>query len=105
MQREGPPLEILVRRLSETPEYLLAEPKIGSTGALDVRAVVSDVLRLCGHPPNPASLQVFAGADARRDRNRLAVALIACWLLTDDWFQRAGLSVAALLKVLSEDAA
>src|SRR5262245_32175042 len=104
MQREGPPLEVLVRRLAETPEDFLAEPKIGVNGVVEVRAVVGDLVRLCGQTPAPASLEVFAGTDVRRDRNRLAVALIVSWLLAEEWFQRAGFPAAALLKVVNEDA-
>jgi len=104
MQREGPTLEVLVRRLAETPEDFLAEPKIASLGAVDVPAVAGDLLRMCGQTPNPPSLAVFAGTDGRRDRNRLAVTLVMSWLLGDEWFQSASLPAAALLKLLHEEA-
>ena len=105
MQREGPPLELLLRRLTEIPEDFLAEPRIGSSGEIEVRAVVGDLLRLCGQVPNPAALQAFAGVDPRQDRNRLAVTLIVAWLLAEDWFQRAQLPAVDLIKVLREDVA
>ena len=105
MQREGPPLELLVRRLTETPEDFLAEPKVGALGVIEVRAVVGDLLRQCGHVPNPAALQGFAGLDARRDRNRLAVTLIVAWFLAEEWFQRARFSAEDLVRVLHDDAA
>lgn len=104
MQREGPSLEILLRRLAETPEDFMAEPKVALQGKVDVRAVVGDLVRMCGQVPNPAALGEFLGEDARRDRNRLAVALLMCWLLADEWFQRAKLAGPALVKLLREDA-
>jgi hypothetical protein len=104
MQREGPSLEVLLRRLTETPEDFMAEPKIAAHGEVDVRAVVGDLLRMCGQVPNPAALAEFVGGDARRDRNRLAVTLLMCWLLADEWFHSARLAGPALVKLLHEDA-
>lgn len=103
MQREGPPLEILLRRLAETPEDFLAEPQIAAAGAVEVRAVVADLLRLSGHAAEPAALAAFAGEDARRDRNRLATVLIATWLLAGEWFLAAKFPAAELLQVLRDD--
>ncbi len=51
MQSEGPPLEVLLRRLLETPSEFLAEPRIGGHGDIDVAAVVWDVLRESGGRP------------------------------------------------------
>jgi hypothetical protein len=104
MEREGPPLEVLVRRLAETPGDFLGDPKIAGTGEVEVRAVVGDVLRLSGQVPSAASLEVFAGADARKDRNRLSVTLLVSWLLADDWFVAGRFSPPALIKVLHDDA-
>ncbi len=72
MQLEGPMLESLTRRLAETPEDFLAEPRIGQTGRTHVTAVVGDLLRLLGASPEASQLAPFAGSDVRRDRNRLA---------------------------------
>ena len=106
MEREGPPLEYLLRRLAETPADFLAEPRIGSSGALLVSPVVSDVLRELGNPPlSPKDAQVFGLAvaaldtsmDAKTHRNRLGIVLIACWLLHDEWFRKqSGLADATL---------
>ena len=68
MTREGPSLEVLLRRLVETPPEFLAEPRIGKRGEIDVAAVVWDVLRDLGvAPPDPAGLAAFrpTGAQAQ----------------------------------------
>lgn len=88
MTREGPPLDQLTRRLSESPAEILAEPRLGATGAIHVDAVVHDLmLDLGGQPPSPESLPLFQAPDKSR-RNDLRLALIACWLLHDPWFRR-----------------
>ena len=99
MQQEGPILESLTRRLAETPEEFLAEPRIGQTGRVHVAAVVADLLRLLNAPPASAPGQ-FIGNDVRRDRNRLAIALLLCWLLSDDWFRQTKLDAAKVLELL-----
>lgn len=98
MNREGPPIEELIRRLAETPADFLAEPQIRSTGTVQVAAVVSDTISaLGGVPLTPAQAKSFQGSDAKTDRNRLSIALIACWLLYDPWFkEQKDLSKAAL---------
>jgi hypothetical protein len=88
MNREGPLLEDLVRRLAETPDDFLAEPLIGSKGSVPVAAVVSDmVFALGGGPLTSAQVKTFKGNDDKIQRNRLGITLIACWLLYDPWFQ------------------
>jgi hypothetical protein len=93
----GPALEVLTRRLSETPADFLAEPRIGSAGVVNVAAVVSDLLRdLGGQPLGRELLAAFQTSDARKHRNRLSIVLIGCWLLGDPWFaQQPGLAVKA----------
>ena len=49
MDREGPILEALTRRLAETPEEFLTEPRVGNVGQVHTAAVVGDLLRLLGH--------------------------------------------------------
>jgi hypothetical protein len=88
MDREGPVLETLTRRLAECPAEFLAEPRIGASGAVNVAAVVSDLLRdLGGSPLPPEQAVVFQSKNAKRDRNRLRLVLVACWLLHDPWFR------------------
>src|ERR1041385_5940376 len=105
MQREGPILESLTRRLAETPEDFLSEPRIGSVGQVRVAAVVGDLLRQLDIPFTLDRLTPFAGADARGDRNRLAITLVLCWLLSDDWFRVAKPNGDQLLQLIHSEAA
>jgi hypothetical protein len=105
VNREGPFLETLTRRLAETPEEFLAEPRIGAHGTVRAAAVVGDLMRRLGAEAEIADLQRFAGADSRGDRNRLSVALLLCWLLAEDWFGHADLSAADVLRLLDTEAA
>src|SRR6266568_3288557 len=104
MQLEGPMLESLTRRLAETPEDFLAEPRIGQAGRAHGAAVVGDLLRLLGASPETSQLAPFAGSDVRRDRNRLAITLLLCWLLADDWFRRTKLEADTVLRLLEAEA-
>lgn len=95
MRSEGPPLEVLLRRLLEIPSDFLAEPRIGGQGDIDVAAVVWDVLRQAGgRPPTDKELGSYRpwGLGARAKRNRLRLVLVSCWLLADPSFQRAELA-------------
>lgn len=110
MQREGPSLEALTRRLSETPGEFLAEPRIGKLGSVNVAAVVADLmLDLGAQPLSDTQVGVFTSADPRKDRNRLSLTLITAWLLRDDTLKAAldGASPAerqaSLLGVLTEN--
>lgn len=104
MDREGPTLEALTRRLAETPEEFLAEPRIGNVGRIHTAAVVGDLLRLVGHDVSPRDLAPFAASDRRSDRNRLGITLVLAWLLADDWFVRHRQDAAALLVLLGTTA-
>jgi hypothetical protein len=90
MTHEGPPLEMLLRRMIETPAEFLAEPRIGKRGDVDVAAVVWDVFReLGGEPPRANELAAFrpTGLGAKLKQNRLRLVLLGCWLLGDEWFR------------------
>ncbi len=100
MQQEGPILESLTRRLAETPEDFLADPRIGRSGTVQVAAVVGDLLAALGATPDADSLKSFVGGDLRTDRNRLAVTLVLCWLLADEWFRRAKPKASQTLELL-----
>lgn len=95
----GPPLERVMRRLAETPEDFLAEPRIGETGQVVTAALVGDLLQALGHPFAAADLAGFAGT-AGVDRNRLMLVAIAVWLLADDWVVTAAPDQAALMELL-----
>jgi hypothetical protein len=102
MKIEGPTLETLTRRITETPQDFLAEPKIGRTGTIMVSAVVNDLLTHLGAGPVTGSLAAFDGSDVRRDRNRLSVTLLICWLLADDWFKALKLEATRVVHLLNE---
>ena len=126
MEHEGPMLESLTRRLAETPGDFLAEPRIGSKGRVQTAAVVGDLLRLLGGDASPKQLAAFISrstppsmadlaeyaernppsfAETRHERNRMAVILILCWLLSDDWFRQTKLEAANFLRLLETEAA
>jgi hypothetical protein len=104
MQTEGPVLEILLRRLAETPQDFLAEPYIAGKGTVRVAAVVGDLLQMLGERAEPSTLKIFQCEDVRRDLNRLSVVLVLCWLLSEDWFRQATLPKEKLLRLLTEEA-
>ena len=110
MNLEGPPLETLTRRLAETPEDFLAEPRVGDTGSVHVAAVVHDLLARLGNPLSARGARgvTSPGRDPRDDRPRFALALVLCWLLDDDWFRQTPPSEAATsgtLRLLGEETA
>jgi hypothetical protein len=105
MQAEGPLLETLTRRLAETPEDFLAEPRIGSSGCVHVAAVVGDLVRDLGASVEAKELAALEGDDPRKDRNRLSVVLLLCWLLADEWFRQNKITSNALLDLIREGGA
>ena len=92
METEGPPLEVLTRRLAECPAEFMSEPRIGRNGQVRVAAVVADLARDLGGPLlTPAQAEVFQprGSDqAAAQRNWLALVLVGAWLLADPWFRQ-----------------
>jgi hypothetical protein len=107
MMQIGPDLETLTHRLADTPVEFLAEPRIAGVAnaqAVSVAALINDILLLHGARAPAASLQGFIGAQVKADRNRLALAMIACWLLADAWFIGQRLAQQDLLQVLGEAA-
>lgn len=104
MEREGPPLEALTRRLAETPEDFLAEPKCGQSGRVAVSAVVGDLLDLLGSNDRQIDLQRFVGREAK-DRRRLSIVLLLSWVLSDSWFSANAAQAADVLALLDGTAA
>jgi len=84
MNRIGPSLEAVTRRLAETPADFLGEPRIGTRGTIVVAAVVNDVLAGLGLAAAPDLLRLLN--DPKADRNALTLAMILAWLLADEWF-------------------
>ena len=104
MKLEGPYLEALTRRLAATPEDFLGAPRIGSSGQVETAAIVGDLLHMLGVPFTAALAARFSGADPRKDRNRLAVTLVLCWLLADEWFLSTRPTAEDVLKLLEQEA-
>ncbi|QWT20342.1 hypothetical protein KPL74_21695 [Bacillus sp. NP157] len=105
MEREGPVLETLTRRLAETPVEFLDEPRVAAAGTVRVAALVHDLLRLHGHRVDASALRRYVSGDARADRNRLMLVQVTTWLLADDWFVDAKPAREGLLQVLDQAAA
>ncbi len=103
MQREGPPLETLTRRLAETPEDFLAVPCLpDGSGTVHVAAVIHDLLARLDEV-QPPHLQRLATFTTQRRRREQSVALLICWLLGDEWFPRARPAADGVLRLLAED--
>lgn len=85
MTAPGPQLEVLTRRLAETPTEFLAPPRIGKAGTVHVAAVVNDVAARLGGRLDAVALANLR-SDSGGDAGRLAVAAVLAWLLADDWF-------------------
>jgi hypothetical protein len=103
MNREGPLLETLTRRLAECPPEFLASPRLGAVGKVVVPAVVADLLRdLGGAPLSAAQVAGFDAKDPWHQRNRLSLILVACWLLHDPWFRQPALAE-PVLRLLTRD--
>ena len=101
MKHVGPTIESLTHRLADTPGEFLAEPRIQDAGTVSVAALVNDLCYLHGARAPLAQLQGFIGTSPKADRNRLAVSMIAVWLLADEWFVAQRLAQADLLRVFS----
>jgi hypothetical protein len=104
MEREGPTLEVLTRRLAETPEDFLLPPRLSGAGKIHVSAVVCDLLQMYGVPFLTTDPEGPLSSEHRTTvTNRLSVILLFCWLLVDPWFATAKLEKDALIRLLSED--
>ena len=115
MTREGPPLATLLRRIVDTPPDFLAEPKVGDQGVVHVDAVAGDVVALLGAPVPRGLLTCFVttvsttvstthsttvSTTDRGERNRLSIALLACWICADPWLRVASVKAEELLRAL-----
>ncbi|WP_288380569.1 hypothetical protein [uncultured Massilia sp.] len=104
MNSAGPALETLTRRLLDTPAEFLDEPRIDNSGTVAVPALVHDLMRLHGHRAPARWLDGLGGAQPRARRNRLAVMMVLCWLLADEWFLAQGLPRDALYSLFENEA-
>ncbi len=89
MTVEGPLLQYLMRRVSEMPSDLLAEPASGAAPGLEAGAVTGDVLRGLGLL-NPDARWLASLRPAKLDkkqRNLIRTTQVGSWLLADPWLQ------------------
>lgn len=105
MNAEGPLLDTLVRRIVDTPREFMAEPAAGGESGVSVPAVVHDLLAMRGLEVARERLEAFAGRGSARDRNRLGLCLVACWLLADEALAITPASLDAALAFLQDDLA
>jgi hypothetical protein len=90
MTDEGPVLEKLTRHLTLCPADFLAEPKMGTRGAVHTGAVVSDLLVDLGGEALPMEEAAVFERDDKAKRNLLRLTLVSSWLLHEEWFTAAG---------------
>ncbi|NUO52723.1 MAG: hypothetical protein HOV80_28075 [Polyangiaceae bacterium] len=86
MTREGPLLETLTRRLTETPPEFLAD-------TTETLAVVNDLLRMQGATSVSPLLDVLVGDGSPDAQNRGKLARVFAWLFADGWFVSARIDV------------
>ena len=104
MEAEGPPLEVLLRRIAEVPDDFLADPRIGANGSVVVPAVVHDLTDTLAVRFSDTELAGFNGTDPKRDQARLSVVLLLCWALHDEWVKAKKPDRRALWDLLTETA-
>ena len=100
MKNPGPQLEVLTRRLAETPVDFLQAPKVGGKGQVFVPALLNDLLWRFGSRRHQNVLTRYAQVEAKTGQNHLALLMITVWLLSDDWFVQAAISPGAIVKLL-----
>lgn len=99
--KEGPPLQVLMRRIAEAGIDVLIEPRIGAQGMAPVDAVISDLFELLGLEL-PAALDDFGVNKSVQDRRRLQITLLLTWLCADETLQAHAKNAALLLQILQQ---
>ena len=99
--KEGPPLQVLMRRIAEAGSDVLIEPRIGAQGMAPVDAVISDLFELLGLEL-PAALDDFGVNKSVQDRRRLQITLLLTWLCADETLQAHAKNAALLLQILQQ---
>lgn len=102
MEKIGPDLPRLTRRLAEIPADFLDEPRIGKGGRLVVAALVNDLMGRFGRRASSSELSLFESSNPKQDRSRLQLIAIATWLLAEEWFATANISAENLLALLAQ---
>lgn len=81
---------MLTHRLSETPSEFLSPVLARESGAVNLAAIVSDLLCDMGGSPLPASDAKRFDSRDKGAADELRLVLITCWLLHDPWFTERG---------------
>lgn len=98
MKHEGPKLESLLRRLSETPDDYRVE--VCASVSLPLPVLVAKLAQGLGRPVPAEVLASFAARADRIDPKQRALVRIVCWFLADPWFQNAAIKPEQLLSFL-----
>jgi len=101
LMKEGPPLQVLMRRIAAAGSDVLIEPRIGAQGVVPVDAVVTDLFELLGLDV-PAALDDFGVNKSVQDRRRLQITLLLTWLCADETLQTHEKNAALLLQILQQ---
>lgn len=99
MTVEGPPLDVLTRRLAETPADFLAPVWREDPQGVHVEAVIHDLLQEWGGPPETTSSLTPWSPVASAPRRRLA--LVTCWLLASPGLVRGATARDAARRLLA----
>jgi hypothetical protein len=98
MKSEGPVLEVLLRRLAETPRDFLDPPRVGDAGLVHVDALIFDLSHQMGQACTRDDLLPFRSVPSG-NANWLTLCAVGCWLLGEDSL-RPRLKKAAVLHFL-----
>jgi hypothetical protein len=100
---EGPPLELLLRRLSECPPDFL-EPPAGPSGAgIDVTAIACDTLRRLTPDAPPETTPALWGPVCEAEKLHQQFIALVCWLFADECFQSRPDLASAMWKLLTSN--
>lgn len=98
----GPSLELLLRRLVDTPPDFLDAPRRGGNGRVHVAAVVNDLFALHGTHAPAALLATLSGDLAGVTANQLTLSAVVGWLLADESWMEASAPSAAMLTLFTD---
>lgn len=100
MNKIGPPLAAMTRRIAETPSDFLGEPRLAGLGTIAVDALLSDVLHGLGVAAPTSFFATFARDRMPEHRNHYKLGAIAAWLLADEWLKHSPPTAAELTEFL-----
>lgn len=84
MKKEGPLIEVLLRRLREIPQEFLDTPTNGSSEGIHVGALIFDLCRSRGHVIPVKNLQSLSAYSDDLQCNCVRLRSITCWVCADE---------------------